>query len=90
MSIDHDTALKIYQSGFLQAAFKAAEEGSLDQNTTHALHKGLLKLSQSEDVAALIGETGSITILRQLESHVDSQPLVDTATVIKIFFIKFS
>ena len=82
--------MKIYQAGFLQAAFKAVEEGSLDQNTTHALHKALLKLSESEDVAALIGESGSVPILKQLETNVDNQPFVETTTVSRIFFISYN
>jgi len=80
-----DNAFKVYESGFLQASFKVTEEETLDQNSIHALLKGLLQLSENEDVATFIGEIGAITILKEIKTNLDNQPLVETGTVNLIF-----
>jgi len=65
----------------VQASFKVTEEEKLEPNTIHALLKSLLQLSQNEDVATFIGEAGAVTILKEIQSNIDNQSLVETGTV---------
>jgi len=84
LATNNDNAFKIYESGFVQASFKVTEEEKLEPNTIHALLKSLLQLSQNEDVATFIGEAGAVTILKEIQSNIDNQSLVETGTSLSV------
>ena len=81
LNTDEEKALKIYQAGFLQAAFKTVEETSIQPSTTLELFKTLLSLAKSEDVNSFIGEAGAHAIVKQIEANLDNKEIAEAGTV---------
>lgn len=82
-----DRSLKVYQSGFTQPAFQVIEDLRLDPQGTTEVLKALTTLAENEDVAEWIGETGTKTVLKQLENNMNDPSLVEAGTVKKNFII---